>query len=156
MNPKLEITDHNELLYAVRLLVSEDQCEGRFVYGRQVPKPSKKIPKEIKKGTTLQVSGGDNSKNNLQTVLLRAGHQSPTYKTTQLKNNRFRSTVFFNGLDFVGQPCTNKKLAEKDAATEALQWLMGESQSSHKAVDHASTLLKKSKKKPQMHDTKWR
>ncbi|KAM7471108.1 hypothetical protein LguiA_009291 [Lonicera macranthoides] len=156
MNPKLEITDHNELLYAVRLLVSEDQCEGRFVYGRQEPKPSKKIPKEIKKGTTLQVSGGDNSKNHLQTVLLRAGHQSPTYKTTHLKNNRFRSTVFFNGLDFVGQPCTNKKLAEKDAAAEALQWLMGESQSSHKAVDHASTLLKKSKKKPQMHATKWR
>ncbi|GFY95630.1 DEA(D/H)-box RNA helicase family protein [Actinidia rufa] len=85
-----------------------------------------------------------------------AGHGAPTYRTTRLKNKKFRSTVFFNGLDFVGQPSSNKKLAEKDVAAQALQWLTGETQSSHKAVDHMSMLLKKSKKKHKVQGTKWR
>uniref|UniRef100_A0A5B6ZGD2 RNA helicase n=1 Tax=Davidia involucrata TaxID=16924 RepID=A0A5B6ZGD2_DAVIN len=155
LNPKLDIQKHHELLSALRLLVSEDQCDGRFVFGRQLPTPSKKGTKETPAGTLLK-SGGNNSKSQLQTLLARAGHEAPTYKTKELKNNKFRSTVFFNGLDFVGQPCSNKKLAEKDAAAEALQWLTGESQSSQSAVDHMSVILKKSKKKHQTHDTKWR
>lgn len=103
-------------------------------------------------------AGGDNSKNELQTLLLRAGHETPAYKTKQLKNNQFRSTVIFNGLNFVGQPCSNKKLAEKDAAAEALLWLQGETHSSAQAIDHASILLKKSKKKndrTSFHSAKW-
>ncbi|KAG5229828.1 ATP-dependent RNA helicase [Salix suchowensis] len=112
LDPKLDIQFHNELLMAIRLLVSEDQCEGRF--------------------------------NELQTLLARAGHQAPTYKTKQLKNNQFRSTVFFNGLDFVGQPCSSKKLAEKDAAAAALLWLKGETHSYSRNTD-SSVLLKKSK-----------
>ncbi|KAK9278678.1 hypothetical protein L1049_028252 [Liquidambar formosana] len=146
LNPKLDIQSHIELLSAVRLLVSEDQCEGRFVFGRQVLKPSKKTAKETFPGT-LSGSGGANSKNQLQTLLARAGHEAPAYKTRELKNNQFRSTVIFNGLEFVGKPCSNKKLAEKDAAMEALQWLTGETQSSHKSIDHMSMLLKNSKKK---------
>ncbi|CAK9152113.1 unnamed protein product [Ilex paraguariensis] len=155
LNPKLDMHNHNELLSAIRLLISEDQCEGRFVFGRQVPTPSKKVTKEPPPGTLAKNGvGGDNSKSHLQDLLARAGHQPPTYKTTQLKNNKFRAAVIFNGLDFAGRPCSSKKLAEKDAAAEALQWLTGETQSSHKAIDHMSTILKKSKKKRQA--TKWR
>ncbi|EEF41979.1 ATP-dependent RNA helicase, putative [Ricinus communis] len=114
LDPKLDIQSHNELLMAIRLLVSEDQCEG---------------------------------------------HGPPTYKTKQLKNNQFRSTVIFNGLNFVGQPCNTKKLAEKDAAAEALLWLKGEVHSSSRDINHASALLKKSNKKTKnkalLHGGKW-
>ncbi|KAK3007792.1 hypothetical protein RJ639_013676 [Escallonia herrerae] len=159
LNPKLNLHGHNELLLAVRLLISEDQCDGRFVFGRRLPTPPKKATKETRQAALFTNSGGggDNSKTDLQTLLLRAGHQPPTYKTTQLKNNKFRSTVILNGLDFVGRPCSSKKLAEKDAAAEAIQWLTGETLSSHKAVDHMSAILKKSKKKHQIPTTtKWR
>ncbi|CAL5421966.1 unnamed protein product [Camellia sinensis] len=88
----------------------------------KVPTSSKKITKEMLPSTPLRSidGGGDNSKNELQTLLARAGHGAPTYKTTQLKNKKFRSTVIFNGLNFVGQPSNNNKLAEKSAATQAL------------------------------------
>ncbi|XP_015882948.3 DExH-box ATP-dependent RNA helicase DExH3 [Ziziphus jujuba] len=161
LNPKLDVQSQIELLSAVRLLVSEDQCDGRFVFGRQVPVPVKKATKQTLPGT-LRVSdkGGDsNSKSLLQTLLARAGHAAPTYKTKQLKNNMFRATVIFNGLDFVGKPFGNKKLAEKDAAAEALLWLKGESHASSTDIDHMSMLLKKSKKKTQkstsFHSSKW-
>ena len=142
----------NELLSAVRLLVSEDQCEGRFFFGRQVPVSSKKTA--IAK--TPGIGGVDNSKSTLQTVLVRAGHGAPIYKTKQLKNNHFRSTVIFNGLDFMGQPCSSKKLAEKDAAAQALLWLGGEDHSSSRDMDHASLLLKKRKnRRTSVHNTRW-
>ncbi|KAL5067721.1 hypothetical protein RYX36_018608, partial [Vicia faba] len=67
--------------------------------------------------------GGDNSKSQLQTLLTRAGYAAPIYKTKQLKNNQFRSSVELNGVEIMGQPCNNKKSAEKDAAAEALQWI---------------------------------
>ncbi|KAL6281639.1 hypothetical protein ACE6H2_018520 [Prunus campanulata] len=152
LNPKLDMQSHTHLLSALRLLVSEDQCEGRFVFGRKVPVPSKKATKEIKPGTlTVGDKGGpnNNSKNQLQTLLVRAGHDAPTYKTKQLKNNQFCSTVIFNGLNFVGQPCNSKKQAEKDAAAEAVLWLKGERHSSSTDIDHMSMLLKKSKKTSQ-------
>ncbi|XWS50779.1 hypothetical protein CRYUN_Cryun12cG0117700 [Craigia yunnanensis] len=142
LNPTLDMQSSNELLSAVRLLVSEDQCEGIFFCGRQVPVSSKKTAIVKTPGT----GGADNSKSQLQTVLARAGHGVPIYKTKQLKNNQFRSTVIFNGLDFMGQPCSSKKLAEKDAAAQALLWLGGEDHSSFRDMDHASLLLKKSKK----------
>lgn len=142
----------NELLSAVRLLLTEDQCEGKFVFGRQLPVTSKKT-------AVMKIPGAgevDNSKNQLQTVLARAGHGAPIYKTKQLKNNKFLSTVIFNGLDFVGQPCSSKKLAEKDAAAQALLWLRGEEHSSSRAVDHASLLLKRSKnRRNSAGDIKW-
>ncbi|XP_062157615.1 DExH-box ATP-dependent RNA helicase DExH3-like isoform X1 [Alnus glutinosa] len=147
LDPKLDVQSENELLSALRLLVSEDQCHGRFVFNRQVPAPSKKTTKEPLPGNLLSGGGGDNSKNQLQSLLARAGHEAPTYKTRQLRNNLFRSTVIFNGLNFDGQPCNNKKIAEKDAAAEALLWLKGESHSTATDIDHMSMLLKKSKKK---------
>jgi len=133
-------------------LVSEDHCDGRFVFGRQVLSQVKK-----EKNSTSGVEA-DNFKNQLQTFLNRAGHESPTYKTNQLKNFQFRSTVIFNGLNFVGQPCGSKKSAEKSAAAEALQWLKGDSPSPHGILDHASVLLKKSNKKSRkksFSDAKW-
>ncbi|CAI9295461.1 unnamed protein product [Lactuca saligna] len=132
LNPKIDIGNENEkgLVEALKLLVSGDRCEGRFVHGRKVsPVVLKKETKNKKAASISSTSGSgsvaehDNSKNHLQTMLLRAGHQPPSYKTSQLKNNKFRSTVVFNGLDFVGQPCGSKKLAEKSAASEALHWL---------------------------------
>ncbi|CBI26949.3 unnamed protein product, partial [Vitis vinifera] len=153
LNPRMGIHMYHELLSAVRLLISEDQCDGRFVFshqvGRQVVKPSKTsvtvMPKALV-SRTESGPGGDNSKSQLQTLLTRAGYAAPTYKTKQLKNNQFRSTVEFNGMQIMGQPCNNKKFAEKDAAAEALQLLMGGTQSGHEYIDHMSMLLKKSKK----------
>lgn len=161
LNPKLDIQCQSNLLSAVRLLVSGDQCEGRFVFGRQVPVRVKEASKEtvprILKAS--DIGGGNNSKSQLQTLLARAGHEAPTYKTKQLKNNQFRSTVIFNGLDFAGQPCSSKKLAEKEAAYEALLWLKGESHSSSTDIDHLSMLFKKSRRKSQkkssFQDAKW-
>lgn len=144
LNPKLDVQSHIALLSAVRLLVSGDQCEGRFIFGRSLPSPKKEKKEIVVQGGN---KGGDNSKNLLQTLLARAGHEAPTYKTKQLKNNQFRSAVIFNGLDFQGKPCTSKKLAEKDAAAEALLWLQGESHSSSTNIDHMSMLLKKNSKK---------
>lgn len=153
-DPMFDIHSHNELLSAVRLLVSEDNCDGRFVYGHQVLPQLKKETKS-KSGDG---AGGDNSKNQLQTFLSRAGHQLPTYKTQELRNNQFRSTVIFNGLDFVGQPCNSKKLAEKSAAAEAILWLKGDNTHSSGDIDHASVLLKKRNKKSKkksFSDAKW-
>ncbi|KAH9794928.1 DExH-box ATP-dependent RNA helicase DExH5 [Citrus sinensis] len=128
LNPRLNIHTHEDLLAAVRLLVAEDQCEGRFLFGHQVFKPSKPSvvgaqPAFISR--TESGPGGDNSKSQLQTLLTRAGYAAPSYRTKQLKNGQFRSTVEFNGMEIMGQPCNNKKNAEKDAAAEALQWIMG-------------------------------
>ncbi|KAL6494913.1 hypothetical protein OROGR_009393 [Orobanche gracilis] len=156
LNPKLDMECHDELLTAVRLLVSEDHCEGKFVFGRQISTSSRKSEKDIK-SDLANGGGSNNTKSHLQTLLARAGHQPPSYKTKQLKNNKFRSTVMFNGLDFAGQPCGSKKEAEKDAAMEALRWLTGESQSSDKTVEYMSTILtKKSKKKQQDYAESWR
>lgn len=156
MDPKLDLQSQSELFSAVRLLVSEDQCEGRFVFGRQVPTFSKKAKKLAESGTLSKDGGGENSKSHLQTLLARAGHGAPTYKTGQMKNNTFRSKVIFNGLDFVGRPRNSKKEAEKDAAAEALRWLTGESESTQRAIDNMSTILKKRKKKQETYATRWR
>ena len=153
LNPRMGIHMYHELLSAVRLLISEDQCDGRFVFshqvGRQVVKPSKTSVTVMPKALVSRTESGpgdDNSKSQLQTLLTRAGYAAPTYKTKQLKNNQFRSTVEFNGMQIMGQPCNNKKFAEKDAAAEALQLLMGRTRSGHEYIDHMSMLLKKSKK----------
>lgn len=149
LSPRMSVHSHHNLLSAVRFLISHDSCEGRFVFGRQVlkpsnisvmaPHPASLVPR------TESGPGGDNSKSQLQTLLTRAGYAAPVYKTKQLKNNQFRATVEFNGVEIMGQPCSNKKSAEKDAAAEALQWLMGK-QAGCEYIDHMSMFLKKSKK----------
>ncbi|KAG2587340.1 hypothetical protein PVAP13_5NG135700 [Panicum virgatum] len=125
-NPRMDIQTSEELLSAIRLLVTEDPCIGRFVYGRQEQRSKK--AKTMLSSSSMNGrggNGGENAKNQLQTLLTRAGNDNPSYKTKQIKNSIFRSTVEFNGMQFVGQPCANKKLAEKDAAAEALNWLTG-------------------------------
>lgn len=117
-DPNLDI--HREgkyLILAVQELVSGDQCEGRFVFGRE-----NKRPKESA-GTDRFTRDGTNPKSLLQTLLMRAGHSPPKYKTKHLKTNEFRALVEFKGMQFVGKPKRNKTLAEKDAAVEALAWL---------------------------------
>lgn len=141
----MDIQTNEELLHAIRLLVTEDPCSGQFVFGRQELKPQKiknMLPTSLGGG-----AGGDNPKSQLQTLLTRAGHDNPTYKMKQLKNNQFRATVEFNGMQFISQPCGNKKLAEKNAASEALEWLVGGVSSGFQDFDHMSMALKKSKKR---------
>ncbi|XP_022775915.1 DExH-box ATP-dependent RNA helicase DExH5, mitochondrial isoform X6 [Durio zibethinus] len=149
LNPQMVLHFHHELISAVRLLVSEDQCDGRFVFGRQDLKPSTMPvmpPQPTLVSRTESGPGGDNSKSQLQTLLTRAGYAAPTYKTKQLKNNQFRATVEFNGMQIMGQPWNNKKSAEKDAAAEALKWLIGGTKTGHDYFNHMSMLLKKSKR----------
>ncbi|XP_072985562.1 DExH-box ATP-dependent RNA helicase DExH3-like [Typha latifolia] len=142
-NPRMDVQNSEELLSAIRLLVTEDPCSGQFVFGRQELKP-KKVKSLL---PTRSCVGGDNPKSQLQTLLTRAGHNNPIYKTKQLKTNQFRAMVEFNSMQFVGQPCNNKKLAEKEAAAEALEWLMGETSPSSQDDDHMPTLLNVRRKK---------
>ncbi|KAA8532625.1 hypothetical protein F0562_032559 [Nyssa sinensis] len=149
LNPRISIHTHHELLSAVRLLISEDPCHGRFVFNRQVLQSSKPSVTETPPALVSRTEsgpGGDNSKSQLQTLLTRAGYAAPTYKTKQLKNNQFRAAVEFNGMQIMGQPCNNKKQAEKDAASEALEWLLGGTQRGHDHIENMSMLLKKSKR----------
>ncbi|XP_015579120.2 DExH-box ATP-dependent RNA helicase DExH5, mitochondrial isoform X2 [Ricinus communis] len=149
LNPRMDLHAYHDLLSAIRLLVSEDPCDGRFIFGCQVLKPSKMSVTPTQGALASRTEsgpGGDNSKSQLQTLITRAGYAAPTYKTKQLKNSQFRSTVEFNGMQIMGQPCNNKKSAEKDAAAEALRWLMGETRTGPEYINHMSMLLKKSKK----------
>ncbi|KAK3189435.1 hypothetical protein Dsin_028996 [Dipteronia sinensis] len=157
LNPRMDMHTHHDLLSAVQLLVLEDHCEGRFVFGRQVLQPSMPLVTATQpiSRTESQVSpalisrtesgpGGDNSKSQLQTLLTRAGYAAPTYKTKQSMSNQFQAMVEFNGMQIMGQPCSNKKSAEKDAAAEALMWLMGETRTGLEYINHMSMMLKKS------------
>lgn len=143
------IHTHHELLSAVRLLITEDENDGKFVFGRQILKPtntSVMVTQPALASRTESGPGGDNSKSQLQTLLNRAGYAAPIYKTKQLSNNQFQAIVEFNGMQIAGQPCNNKKSAEKDAAAEALHWLLGGKQSGHDYINQMSMLLKKSKR----------
>ncbi|XP_010527764.1 PREDICTED: DExH-box ATP-dependent RNA helicase DExH5, mitochondrial [Tarenaya hassleriana] len=149
LNPRMDMQAHCDLVSALRLLICEDQCDGRFVFGHQVVRPLRTPVTPTQPSLVSRTEsgpGGDNSKSQLQTLLTRAGYTAPIYKTKQLKNNQFQAAVEFNGMQIMGQPCTNKKSAEKDAAAEALQWLMGGAQQGQEHIDYVSTLLKKSKK----------
>ncbi|TYI36975.1 hypothetical protein ES332_A03G179600v1 [Gossypium tomentosum] len=149
LNPQMVLHLHHELISAIRLLVSEDQCDGRFVFGRPDLKPSNMPvapPQHSLISRTESGPGGDNSKSRLQTLVTRAGYAAPTYKTSQLENNQFQATVEFNGMQIIGQPCNNKKSAEKDAAAEALQWLMSGTWTGHEYINYTSMFLKKSKR----------
>ncbi|XP_028060184.1 DExH-box ATP-dependent RNA helicase DExH5, mitochondrial-like [Camellia sinensis] len=149
VNPRLEIHTHHELMSAVRLLISDDRCDGKFVFNRQLIEPSKlsitAAPPALV-SRTESGPGGDNSKSQLQTLLTRAGYAAPTYKTKQLSNGQFQATVEFNGMQIMGRSCNNKKQAEKDAAAEALEKLMARTRRGHDYIEQMSILLKKSKR----------
>jgi ATP-dependent RNA helicase DHX36 len=116
-DPSLDMHKEGKyLMLAVQELVSGDQCEGRFVFGRESKKPKESNDSRFTKD-------GTNPKSLLQTLLMRAGHSPPKYKTKHLKTNEFRALVEFKGMQFVGKPKKNKQLAERDAAIEALAWL---------------------------------
>lgn len=147
----MDLHTHHALLSAMRLLLAEDQCGGRFVFNRVVTQnPSKPLVTVVEPQSMVSRTdsgpGGDNSKSQLQTLLTRAGQPAPLYKSKQLDNNQFQSTVEFNGMQIMGKPCNAKKQAEKDAAAEALQWLMGKKHMGREYIDQMSMMLKKSKK----------
>lgn len=132
-DPGLDIHKEGKyLLLAVQELVSGDQCEGRFVFGRESKKP-----KETDDNSRF-TRDGTNPKSLLQTLLMRAGHSPPKYKTKHLKTNEFRALVEFKGMQFVGKPKRNKQLAERDAAIEALAWLTHTSDNSGVVDDNSS------------------
>ncbi|KAL8162058.1 hypothetical protein V2J09_013547 [Rumex salicifolius] len=117
-DPSLDILKEGKyLMLAVQELVSGDQCEGRFVFGRESRRAKNASD------TERFTKDGTNPKSLLQTLLMRAGHSPPKYKTKHLKTNEFRSLVEFKGMQFVGKPKRNKQIAERDAAIEALAWL---------------------------------
>ncbi|GMP40989.1 hypothetical protein CsSME_00011248 [Camellia sinensis var. sinensis] len=117
-DPSLDIQKAGKyLMLAVQELVSGDQCEGRFVFGRESNKPKESSDSD------RFTRDGTNPKSLLQTLMMRAGHSPPKYKTKHLKTNEFRALVEFKGMQFVGKPKKNKQLAERDAALEALAWL---------------------------------
>ncbi|KAL9246207.1 hypothetical protein vseg_019772 [Gypsophila vaccaria] len=148
-NPKIDTHMYHGLLSAVKLLVSEDKNEGSFVFGRRTVKTVKSSPLPTMPtitSRTLSGPGGDNPKSQLQTLVTRAGNAPPTYKVKQLSNGQFKATVEFNGVEIPGRPCNNKKSAEKDAAAEAVEWLMGGTQTGNEYVNHMTILLKKSKR----------
>ncbi|GMI73277.1 ABA overly sensitive 6 [Hibiscus trionum] len=129
-DPSIDIHQEGKyLMLAVQDLVSGDLCEGRFVFGRvsRKPKDSSDNSRFTKDGT--------NPKSLLQTLLMRAGHSPPKYKTKHLKTNEFRALVEFKGMQFVGKPMKNKQLAERDAAVEALAWLTHTSDNSRDEGD---------------------
>ena len=120
-DPSVDIHKEGKyLMLAVQELVAGDQCEGRFVFGRDTKRASQ--PQLAGENNKLS-KDGTNPKSLLQTLLMRAGHSPPKYKTKHLKTNEFRALVEFKGMQFVGKPQRNKTLAEKDAAVEALAWL---------------------------------
>ncbi|KAH9610799.1 hypothetical protein KSS87_023690 [Heliosperma pusillum] len=118
-DPTIDILKEGKyLMFAVQELIMGDQCEGRFVFGRESRKP-----KDLSDNNSKFSKDGTNPKSLLQTLLMRAGHSPPKYKTKHLKTNDFRALVEFKGMQFVGKPRRNKQLAERDAAIEALAWL---------------------------------
>uniref|UniRef100_A0A5B7CDA5 RNA helicase n=1 Tax=Davidia involucrata TaxID=16924 RepID=A0A5B7CDA5_DAVIN len=131
-DPTLDIYKEGKyLMLAIQELVSGDQCEGRFVFGRE-----SKRPKESSDSDRF-TKDGTNPKSLLQTLLMRAGHSPPKYKTKHLKTNEFRALVEFKGMQFVGKPKKNKQLAERDAAIEALAWLTHTSDNSRNEDDNS-------------------
>ncbi|KAK9074968.1 hypothetical protein SSX86_003287 [Deinandra increscens subsp. villosa] len=132
-DPNIDIHKEGKyLMLAVQELVSGDQCEGRFVFGRENKKSIE--PNDKDKFTR----DGANPKSLLQTLLMRAGHSPPKYKTKHLKTNEFRALVEFKGMQFVGKPKRNKQLAERDASVEALAWLTQTSGSNKQEDDDNS------------------
>ncbi|XP_038974853.1 DExH-box ATP-dependent RNA helicase DExH3 isoform X2 [Phoenix dactylifera] len=135
-DPSIDIQKEGKyLMLAVQELVTGDLCEGRFVFGRE----TKRAGFSSNDGDRSNVvKAGTNPKSLLQTLLMRAGHSPPKYKTKHLKTNEFRAIVEFKGMQFVGKPKKNKQLAERDAAIEALGWLTHTSDNSHQDVDDDS------------------
>lgn len=121
-DPNIDIHKEGKyLMLALEELVTADLCEGRFVFGRQTKKgKSSKLPTDAR---SRIVKEGTDPKKLLLTLLMRAGHSTPKYKTKHLRTNEFTGLVEFKGFQFTGKPKKSKQLAERDAALEALGWL---------------------------------
>ncbi|KAH7536839.1 hypothetical protein FEM48_Zijuj03G0028900 [Ziziphus jujuba var. spinosa] len=89
-DPSLDIhMEGKYLMLAVQELVYGDQREGRFVFCRDSKKPKQSGNDD------RFTKDGMNPKSLLQTLMMRAGHSPPKYKTKHLKTNEFRALVEF-------------------------------------------------------------
>ncbi|XP_065621868.1 DExH-box ATP-dependent RNA helicase DExH3-like [Quercus suber] len=78
-DPNLDIHKEGKyLMLAIQELVSGDQCEGRFVFGRENKKPRESNENRFTKD-------GTNPKSLLQTLLMRAGHTPLNTKRNTLR-----------------------------------------------------------------------
>lgn len=145
-------------MLAVQELVSGDLCEGRFVFGRETRRIRPSNNESNKHDFVKNVT---NPKSLLQTLLMRAGHTPPRYKTKHLKTNEFCAIVEFKGMQFVGKPKKCKQFAERDAAIEGLAWLTHTSDKRHQnegdedseidLTDNMLKLLSKPRRKKSKH-----
>lgn len=121
-DPNIDIHKEGKyLMLAIEELVTADLCEGRFVFGKETKRG--RSSKVVTDARSRIVKEGTDPKRLLQTLLMRAGHSTPKYKTKHLRTNEFRGVVDFKGFQFIGKPKKSKQLAERDAALEALGWL---------------------------------
>ncbi|XP_042448520.1 DExH-box ATP-dependent RNA helicase DExH3-like isoform X2 [Zingiber officinale] len=157
-DPKIDIHKEGKfLMLAVQELVSGDLCEGRFVFGRETRRVRSSSNESNKHDPLTNVT---NPKGLLQTLLMRAGHTPPRYKTKHLKTNEFRAIVEFKGMQFIGKPKKCKQFAERDAAIEGLTWLthtdkrhqhVGDEDSEIDLTDNMLKLLSKPRRKKSKH-----
>ncbi|KAJ7527492.1 hypothetical protein O6H91_16G057600 [Diphasiastrum complanatum] len=119
-NPALDIYSESQyLMEAILELLHGDNCEGTFVFGKQL-----KIKKSAASADTSSNKDNTDLKGYLQTLLQRAGYQIPKYQTKSLKGH-FVSCVEARGKRFIGEPASSKRLAEKSAAAAAVEWFLG-------------------------------
>ncbi|KAF8407352.1 hypothetical protein HHK36_006480 [Tetracentron sinense] len=111
LNPKMDINTPDERLSEVWLLIPKGQCDDRFVFGTlkndRKATPRGTLEEEPMRWYNVLQDPGE-------------GHETLTHKTIIEEEP---TTVKFNGMEFMRQPCNNKKLAEKEATAETLQKL---------------------------------
>ena len=123
-NPKLDIyEDGKYLLGAITTLMNGDQNLGSFVSVNSVSVSSPKLPDISVTVKLRDSSNNNNSVSVLHNWFQQTGQEVPKYTVKGPKNNMFQARVKCQGQYFIGKPATNKRQAERNAATEALDSL---------------------------------
>ncbi|CAM6093452.1 unnamed protein product [Calypogeia fissa] len=120
-DPNMDLNeDASLLLEATVELLRGDDCTGTFVYGRKASVPQAKQTgqqQQQPKGTEGDIKGL------LQQLVQKGGKfPPPKYKTKEAARGGFQSTVLVKGKSFLGKPAPNKKQAEKNASSLAIEW----------------------------------
>lgn len=125
-NPQLDIyEDSKHLINAVTTMITGDENLGSFdIVGTRTALDK---PKEAKK-KVVQDPGSQNVLAVLNNLLQRSGQALPRYNVKGPKKDMFQARVKCKGQYFIGKPATTKRQAERNAATEALEWLNQEMQ----------------------------
>ncbi|XP_047966459.1 DExH-box ATP-dependent RNA helicase DExH3-like isoform X2 [Salvia hispanica] len=116
-HPSMDIHKEGKyLMLAIQELLSGDQCEGRFVFGRYSKKPTESHHKERYTGL-------------LQTLMMGDGPLSPKYKTKHIKTKEYRALAEFKANAVSRETEEKQALSEKDG--DVLAWLTRTSENSH-------------------------